>query len=76
MNTFGNKGVGSEAVYNQGFAFSNYLVDRFGHEILPEISNFLASETFSINKAIYKSTGSNGYNLYSNLNCLIIPYNY
>ena len=67
MNSFGKKGIGGEAVYNQGFSFSNYLSDRFGSQILPKISNILSSKTFSINKAIFESTDSkyNGYTLYS-----------
>ena len=65
MNTFGKKGIGSEAVYNQGFSFSNYLVEEFGQEILPNISNILSSATYSVNKAIQKATGYSGYDLYS-----------
>ena len=64
MNTFGKKGIGSEAVYNQGFSFSNYLIQQFGVDILPRISNILSSKTFSINHAIYKATGYSGYDLY------------
>jgi hypothetical protein len=66
MNSFGKKGIGGEAVYNQGFSFSNYLSKRFGDNILPKISNILATKTYSINKAIFKSTDSkfNGYDLY------------
>lgn len=66
MNSFGKKGIGGEAVYNQGFSFSNYLIERFGNEILPKISDMLAKDTYSINKAIFKSTDKrfNGYDLY------------
>tara|TARA_Y100001970_G_scaffold124989_1_gene154780 strand:- start:7501 stop:10494 length:2994 start_codon:yes stop_codon:yes gene_type:complete len=66
MNSFGKKGIGSEAVYNQGWAFSNYLTNRFGSDILPKISKILATKTFSVNKAIFESTNSkyNGYELY------------
>ena len=66
MNSFGKKGIGGEAVYNQGFSFSNYLIDRFGDSILPKISDILSSKTYSVNKAIYKSTNSkfDGYDLY------------
>ena len=66
MNSFGKKGIGGEAVYNQGFSFSNYLSKRFGGNILPDISNILSTKTYSINKAIFKSTDSkfNGYDLY------------
>ena len=65
MNTFGKKGTGSEAVYNQGFSFSNYLINEFGEDILPRISNILSSSTYSINKAIDKAAGYSGYDLYS-----------
>jgi len=64
MNSFGKKGIGSEAVYNQGFSFSNYLIQEFGEDVLPNISNILSSSTFSINKAIHKATSFYGYDLY------------
>ena len=64
MNSFGKKGIGSEAVYNQGFSFSNYLIQEFGEDVLPNISNILSSSTFSINKAMYKATNFYGYDLY------------
>lgn len=79
MNSFGKKGIGGEAVYNQGFSFSNYLIDRFGNEILPKISEILAKNTYSINKAIYKSTNKSfsGYDLYLDwVNQLNIQYDY
>jgi len=66
MNTFGKKGIGSEAVYNQGFSFSNYLVKEFGSEILPNISNILSSKTFSVNNAIKKATNLDGNALHLN----------
>jgi len=64
MNSFGKKGIGSEAVYNQGFSFCEYISERFGSDMLPKISNSLSKETYSINKAIYNSTGIRGYELY------------
>jgi len=64
MNTFGKKGIGSEAVYNQGFSFSNYLIQEFGQDVLPNISNILSSHTFSINKAIKRATDFSGDDLY------------
>ena len=64
MNSFGKKGIGSEAVYNQGFSFTEYISERFGSDVLPKISNSLSKETYSINKAIYNSTGIKGYELY------------
>tara|TARA_A100001011_G_scaffold400859_1_gene520058 strand:- start:13132 stop:16104 length:2973 start_codon:yes stop_codon:yes gene_type:complete len=66
MNTFGKKGIGGEAVYNQGFSFSNYLLNRFGSSILPKISDELSKSSYSINNAILKSTNNqiSGYQLY------------
>jgi len=56
MNSFGKKGIGGEAVYNQGFSFSNYLLEKFGSSILPKISKELGKYSYSINEAILKST--------------------
>ena len=65
MNNFGNKGMGNESVYSQGFAFCKYLVNRFGNNILPELSkNISNSLTYSINGAFKKATGINGNKLY------------
>ncbi len=65
MNSFGKKGLGSEAVYNQGFSFSNFLINNYGEDILSEITNYLSKHTYSINKAIYKATGRYGDDIYS-----------
>ncbi len=65
MNNFGNKGMGNESVYSQGFAFCNYLVDRFGESILPNISRAISSPlNYSINRAFKKVTGVNGKKLF------------
>ena len=65
MNNFGNKGMGNESVYSQGFAFCKYLVNRFGDNILPELSkNISNSLTYSINGAFKKATGISGDKLY------------
>ncbi len=66
MNSFGKKGIGGEAVYNQGFSFSNYLLEKFGSSILPKISKELGKYSYSINEAILKSTNNqySGYQLY------------
>ena len=66
MNSFGKKGIGGEAVYNQGFSFSKYLIQKFGSSILPTISNELAKSSYSVNNAILKSTQNkfSGYKLY------------
>lgn len=64
MNSFGKKGIGSEAVYNQGFSFSKFLVDKYGTNVLPEISDVLSKNTYSVNKAIFKVTGKYGEELF------------
>ena len=64
MNSFGKKGLGSEAVYNQGFSFSNFLVNNYGEDILPDITRYLSKYTYSIDKSIFKATGRYGNDLY------------
>ena len=39
MHTFGKMGIGHESVYNQGFSFVKYIVDRHGEQILSKICN-------------------------------------
>ena len=34
INTFGKKGIGNESTYNTGFAFANYIANRFSSESL------------------------------------------
>ena len=65
MNNFGNKGMGNESVYSQGFAFCKYLVDRFGNNILPELSKSISNSlSYSINSVFKKTTGVSGDKLY------------
>ena len=66
MNTFGKKGIGNESVYNQGFSFVRFLVNNYGIEVLNKISYFLSKKNnYSINKALLKTTGIKGADLYS-----------
>src|SRR5690625_6700237 len=45
MSSFSSKnGLERELVYNQGFAFVNYLAGRFGEEVLRELTR----ESFSV----------------------------
>jgi len=61
MGTFGKRGIGNESVYNQGYAFSRYLTERFGEQTLPKIAEFLSSPVnFSSASAIKKATGVSG----------------
>lgn len=65
MNSFGKRGIGNEQVYNQGFAFVNYLTDRFGPEVRLRITEEMRKPfQYSIRKAIGKATGTDGQELY------------
>jgi len=65
MNTFGKKGIGNESIYNQGFAFVNYLGHRFGSDCLRGISSEMTSKwNYSIRKAMKNVTGFDGRDLY------------
>ena len=57
MNTFGKTGIGNELIYNTGYAFTHYLVYKFGEDILYLISKNLSQKnSYSIKKAIENST--------------------
>ena len=58
MGTFSSKtSIERETVYNQGYAFVIYLVDRFGEEILREITSALATRgTYDVAEAIKIAT--------------------
>ena len=57
MNLFGKKGIGNELVYNQGFAFVNYIVSEYGENILRDITDELASPfNYSIERAFKNAT--------------------
>lgn len=66
MGTFSSKSsLERETVYNQGYAFVIYLADRFGEEILREISSALAVKgLFNIANAIEIATGIDGYQVF------------
>jgi len=66
MGTFASKtSLGRETVYNQGFAFTIYLVNRFGEEILREISVALGDKGVrEVRAALKKATGVDGETLF------------
>ncbi|MEE8340771.1 MAG: hypothetical protein V3R52_01590 [Candidatus Neomarinimicrobiota bacterium] len=67
INTFGKTGIGNESVYNSGFAFVNYIVNKFGEETLLKIMSELSNPfQYSIDKVIKKATGIGGKKLYKN----------
>ena len=66
MGTFTSKSsIEREAVYNQGFAFTLYLADRFGESVLPDISRQAAfGGQTDISTIIEQGTESSGEELF------------
>lgn len=65
MGSFGHKGTGNESVYNQGWAFTRYLQEKYGESVLPELMEIMSKPTsWSINSALKKVTGKTGNQLY------------
>ncbi|MDG5767341.1 hypothetical protein QA596_07690 [Balneolales bacterium ANBcel1] len=62
MGTFSSKtSLERELTYNQGFAFTYYLVDRFGEEALADITRaFSQRGVYDVRKAIREATGIDG----------------
>jgi len=57
MNTFGKGGIGNESVYNTGFAFTHFLVEQFGENVLEKISREASKKTaISFENAMQKAT--------------------
>lgn len=66
MGTFTSKtSIERETVYNQGFSFTIYLVDRFGEQVIADISK-AAAETGKNNfsKVMKSATGIDGQELF------------
>ena len=66
MGTFSSKtSLERETVYNQGYAFVIYLANRFGEEILREITQALSTKgTYNVAKGIEIATGISGYTVF------------
>lgn len=62
MGTFSSKSsLERETVYNQGFAFSLWLADQFGEQILADISKAASeSKNGNLSRAIKQATGESG----------------
>ena len=62
MGTFASKtSIEREVVYNQGYAFTIYLANRFGEHIIRDISHELGEKgVFDVKKAIKNTTGVDG----------------
>lgn len=65
MNTFGKSGIGNESTYNSGYKLCRFIALSYGSDKLKEILINLSSPLqFSVNKAIKKSIGITGDELY------------
>lgn len=65
MAVFGKTSLGNESSYNAGFAFTAWLVDRYGEEALARISRNLSTFTeVTIDGAIGRAVGVPGDELY------------
>ena len=66
MGTFTSKtSLERELVYNQGFAFTRYLADRFGEQAIADITRaFSQRGVYDIRKAIKNATGIDGRQVY------------
>jgi hypothetical protein len=65
IKTFGKCGIGNESIYNTGYAFVNYIAEKFGEETLRSLMNELSNPfQYSIDKVIKKTTGIGGKELY------------
>lgn len=66
MSTFSSKNsLDRETIYNQGFAFTIYLANRFGEEVLADITAKASQKgTYEIDQAIEDATGISGHELF------------
>jgi len=65
IKTFGKCGIGNESIYNTGYAFVNYIAEKFGEETLRSLMNELSNPfQYSIDKVIEKVTGIGGKKLF------------
>ena len=67
MSTFGKKGIGNENVYNQGFAFVNYIVSQYGERSLKNITNQISKPyIYTIDQAFKNATGDDIQEVFMN----------
>lgn len=68
MGIFGKSSIGNESVYNQGFSLVQFIVDRFGEDVLEKISanNASVGALFDFSDEVFvKSTGLSLDSIYS-----------
>jgi Tol biopolymer transport system component len=68
MGTFASKtSIEREVTYNQGFAFSNYLAETYGENVLKDISLAFAERgVYDVKRAIRMATGTDGQIVFDN----------
>lgn len=68
MGTFASKtSIEREVTYNQGFAFTNYLAETYGEEVLRKISEAYARPgVWDVSKALKIATGTKGETIFQN----------
>ena len=65
MGVFSKTSLGSESVYNSGFALTRYIAQKYGEEKLQLITNRLGDLTnFTIDAAFEEVLGKNGNEIY------------
>ncbi len=65
MGVFGKTSLGNESSYNAGFAFVQYLAERYGEDVVQKISRELSRLTaVTIDGAIERAVGKNGRLVY------------
>jgi Tol biopolymer transport system component len=65
LGVFGKNSLGNEKVYNHGYAFVSYLVNKYGLETLQKVTKSMRGIfSISLDGALKKATGKNAYELY------------
>ncbi|MGH1363573.1 MAG: BamA/TamA family outer membrane protein [Calditrichia bacterium] len=66
MDTFGKNSIGNESAYNQGFAFTRYLAETYGDDVLPRLAGKASSPfTFSFRGVLKSVTGVDAKQLHA-----------
>lgn len=75
MSTFGKNSIGNESAYNAGYAFTSYLVSKFGENIIEKIASNSKRRLSSFDAAVKDATGQPLNELYKEwLNHLTAQY--
>ena len=65
MSSFGKNSIGNERAYNQGYALSGYMAEKYGIQSLVDATKAMKSFfRFSFSSAIKKATGKSGNDVY------------